>query len=109
MVSEFGLAARVQGLRRYYALVLEQGGKARLVKVFYDQTNYPRRGGFCLGIWQGRAHGVGGQRLANLLPSRMANRLCSAVDADAPLLAGGIALLVTEGRAAAESISVQPL
>jgi hypothetical protein len=37
MVISSGVAARVQGLRRYYALLLAPGGKARLVKSWYGQ------------------------------------------------------------------------
>jgi ADP-ribosylglycohydrolase len=37
LAKAFGIAARVQGLRRYYALLLKEGGKIRLIKVFDDQ------------------------------------------------------------------------
>jgi hypothetical protein len=108
MVTEFGLAARVQGLLRYYALVLGQGGKARLVKVFYDQTILLDKAAFA---WEfGQAVSivleVNGSHITAMADGQV---LCSAEDVDAPFLAGGIALLVSEGRAAANAISVQPL
>jgi hypothetical protein len=108
MVAEFGLAARVQGLLRYYAVVLGQGGKARLVKVFYDKTLILGEADFA---WEfGKpvplALEVKGPHITAFLDGKA---VCSAVDAGAPFLSGGIALLVTEGRAAADSVSVQSL
>jgi hypothetical protein len=38
MASAVGVAARVQGLRRYYALLLKSDGRARLVRVNNDVT-----------------------------------------------------------------------
>lgn len=38
MASAVGVAARVQGLRRYYALMLTSGGRARLVRAYDDVT-----------------------------------------------------------------------
>jgi len=108
MVAEFGLAARVQGLLRYYALVLGQGGKARLVKVLYDKTIILGEADFA---WEfGKpvplALEVKGSHITAFADDKA---VCSAVDADVPFLSGGIALLVTEGRAAADSVSVQSL
>jgi ADP-ribosylglycohydrolase len=107
MAAEFGLAARVQGLLRYYALVLGQGNKARLVKVLYDQTIELGETDFAWEFGQPvpMALEVKGSRITAWVDGKL---LCSAVDAGTPFLSGGIALLVTEGRAAADSISVQP-
>ena len=46
MAAEAGLAARVQGLGRYYALKLVQGNKIRLVKVWYDRELVLGEAGF---------------------------------------------------------------
>ncbi len=37
LASEFGMAVRVQGLRRYYALLLSPDGQARLVRVIHGE------------------------------------------------------------------------
>ncbi len=108
MVARFGLAARVQGLLRYYALLLGEGQKARLVKVLYDQTTV--LGEVDLAWEFGKpmpvALEVNGPRITAFAGGKA---LFSVEDASAPLLCGGIALLVTEGRATADSITVQPL
>jgi len=106
MVVEFGLAARVQGLLRYYALVLGQGGQARLVKVLYDQTRVLGQAQLAWEFGQpvALALEVKGNRLTAFVHGK---ELFSVLDGESPFLSGGVALLVTEGRAAADSISVQ--
>ena len=108
MAAEAGLAARVQGLRRYYALKLTQGGKARLVKMWYDtesvlgEVDFPWEFGQAIAL----ALEVEGQSIKAYANGAL---LFSAQDSEKPLTSGGIALLVTEGRIAADAVTVKPL
>jgi hypothetical protein len=111
MVKAAGIAARVQGLRRYYALLLCNDGadghpKARLVKALdgdtvlaetefswaFDETHELSMEvvGTHLRAW------VDGQHLFDV------------DDADCPLTAGGIALVCEEGRTATHAVTVRP-
>ena len=106
MVEAAGIAARVQGLRRYYALLLCRDGKARLVKALDGDTvvgeaDFP---------WQ-----FGGTYTLEL---RVAgNRVEAGIDGQPlfrfedtyrPLTGGGVALVVEEGRMATERVIVGP-
>jgi hypothetical protein len=108
MVAEFGLVARCQGLRRYYAVVIGQGNKAGLIKVFYNETIVLGETDF---VWEfgqpiALALEVKGPHLTAFVDGQP---LFEALDADAPFLCGGIALLVTEGRIATGNITVEPV
>ena len=105
-----GIAARVQGMRRYYALLLcrtdEGGGVARLIRALDGDTvlaeaDFP---------WEyGESHAfallVEGDRLRGCID-----------DLDEPLFdvtdnmlaSGGIALVVEEGRVMSDEVSVRP-
>jgi hypothetical protein len=43
MIAQAGLGARVQGMRRYYALLLGKNGTARLVRDWMARRCSPRR------------------------------------------------------------------
>ena len=43
LVASAGIGARVQGMRRYYALLLAEGGTVRLVKALDGERCWPRR------------------------------------------------------------------
>ena len=111
MVKAAGIAARVQGLRRYYALLLCHDGadghpKARLVRALdgnavlaetdfswaFDETHELsiEVAGTHLRAW------IGGEPLFDV------------DDADCPLTAGGIALVCAEGRTATDAVTVRP-
>jgi hypothetical protein len=108
MVAAAGLAARVQGLSRFYALKVLQGGKIQLVKIWYDQEIILGEADF---QWEfGRAVAlalaVEGQCIRAYAEGML---LFTVVDESNPLISGGVALLVTEGRASAEAVRVRPL
>ena len=104
MAKAAGIAARVQGLRRYYAILLCDDGKARLIKAL-DGDNVMAEVDF---PWQqGSSHdfqlAVTGDRIEASVDG---NKLFDVVD-DGPVLAsGGIAFVVEEGRIMSEGISV---
>lgn len=108
MVVEAGLAARVQGLNRYYALKVVQGGKIRLVKAWVDQELVLDEADFAWDFGQALALvlEVEGRCIRGYATDKL---LFTVVDNDSPLMSGGIALLVTEGRASAETVAVRPL
>ena len=107
MAVSAGVAARVQGLKRYYALMLAPGGKIRLIKVWYDTTSVLAEADFA---WEfGKTYQLslevkGGQ----LTGSVDRGQELSAEDQDHPYLGGGIALVCEEGRNATQVVTVRP-
>ena len=106
MVKSAGIAARVQGLRRYYALLLCESGKTRLVKVKDGETvlseadfSWQFRGTYTLSLQ------VIGTRI---LASIDGNRLFDMHDYDDPLTGGGVALVCEEGRMGSNEVTVKP-
>jgi hypothetical protein len=107
LVKAAGLAARVQGMRRYYALLLCNDGKARLIKTLDGDTTlaeadfpwaYGQTYNFTLKVRGRRIHGeIDGQLLL------------TADDNERPLMGGGVAFVVEEGRIASEAVSIAPL
>jgi len=102
-----GIAARVQGLRRYYALLLGAEGVLRLVKMRDDE----RELGAAPFLWRpGQACHlalqVEGNRLAAWADDRL---LLQAEDANQPLDGGAVALVCAEGRAAVGPVRIQPV
>jgi ADP-ribosylglycohydrolase len=105
MVAACGLAARVQGLRRYYALLLAPG-MAQLVKALdgekvlaeaplawqFDETLSLRLT-------------VSGTRIVAAVDDAT---LFEVTDTEQPLMDGGIALVCTEGRMATDAVTVGP-
>ncbi len=107
LVQAAGIGARVQGMRRYYALLLGQGGKARLVKALDGETilaevEFP---------WQPEIEyllqlNVNGTHLSGQIDG---HTLFEFDDYEQPLTHGAIALVCTEGRMATESVSISPI
>jgi ADP-ribosylglycohydrolase len=107
MFDNGGLAARVQGMRRYYALLLVTGGKARLVKALDSERTLAEIDY----AWQPETDyalklEVQGAHIAGWIDGQ---RVFDIEDADHPLMGGAIALVVTEGRMATEAVSVAPV
>jgi ADP-ribosylglycohydrolase len=107
MARAAGIAARVQGMRRYYALLLCDDGKARLVKAL-DGDAVLAEADF---EWTfGETHELGlevaGARLRAWIDGDL---LFETVDTDRPLAGGGVALLCKEGRTATQSVAVRPV
>ncbi len=103
----WGLAARVQGMRRYYALLLHQEGSARLVKVLDGEAVLAETAA----AWEpGRPYEM---RLAvegtHVLAWLDGTLLFDVVDLDMPLTRGGVALVCEEGRVATDAVAVAPI
>jgi ADP-ribosylglycohydrolase len=107
MARAIGLAARVQGLRRYYALLLRKDGTAALVKMLDGEKELGR----VPFHWQEeQTHKlrlrVDGARLRALVDDQV---LFELADTDRPLLTGAIALVCEEGTLSADEVTVSPL
>jgi ADP-ribosylglycohydrolase len=101
-----GLGVRVQGMRRYYALLLCAGGLARLVKVLYAETVLAE----AAFEWEaGRSYSLRlqaeGPRLRGWIDGRL---LFEVVDSGDVLDGGGVALICEEGHLIARAVSVSP-
>jgi hypothetical protein len=107
MVVACGIAARVQGLRRYYALLLHWEGSVRLIKALDGEIILAES----LQPWEfGRPYrlrlAVEGARIRAWIEGKL---LFDVVDSDRPLTCGGIALVCEEGRVATDAVSVAPI
>ena len=108
LVSAGGIAVRVQGLRRYYALLFKTPGQIQLVKQLDGQET-------CLAstewAWDFEQEiGLALQAEGNHLKA-WANGvlLFDTADPDRPLLDGALALVVEEGHLAIRSVDVGPV
>jgi hypothetical protein len=110
-----GIAAHVQGLRRYYALLLRRGGALQLVKccdgeVVLAEVPFAWELG---GTYTLRLEVRGDELRAWAAPGGLAlpddaSPLLSARDLDRPLRGGAVALLVEEGRLATDAVTILP-
>jgi ADP-ribosylglycohydrolase len=111
MAEAAGLAARVQGMRRYYALLLRRGEgerapKAQLVKALdgdrvLAEVDFP---------WEfGATHEfsltVEGTEIVGAIDGQVLFRVA---DDDRPLTGGGIAYVVEEGRVMSDAVAITP-
>jgi ADP-ribosylglycohydrolase len=104
MVEAAGIGARVQGMRRYYALLLCRDRKVRLIKALdgdrvLAEADYPWYFG---GTYQLSLQ-VTGNRLTASVDGET---LFEVEDTDRPLTSGGVALICEEGRMATEAVTV---
>lgn len=116
LARSFGLAARVQGLRRYYALRLTDGGLAQLVREL-DGTEVLAEAPYAWELYQ--TYGLQLQVEGNLILGWVdGDRLFKVRDAAAvatdaagrsALDGGAIALLVEEGRLGVDEVRVAPV
>jgi len=99
MVESAGIAARVQGMRRYYALLLV---KMRDTPTTLAEAEFP---------WQfGGAYRLSLQVAGSRLQAAIEDRpLFDVQDAANPLTGGAVALVCEVGRMAADAIRVQPV
>lgn len=105
LVASTGLAARVQGLERYYALLITANKKARLVKRLDGQAilaeiEFPF-------AWDQTIHfrlNVNGSSITASLDGQV---IFTVQDNDRPLLDGAVALVVEEGRIACEEVVLE--
>ncbi len=101
-----GLAVRVGGLRRHYALLLGDDGKVRLVKT-RDGETVLAEAPFHRALDRPYALALEavGARLRAWVDDRL---LFDVVDPDHPLAAGGVGLVVADGCLAVEAVRVRP-
>ena len=107
LVVSAGIGARVQGMRRYYALLLSDGGKARLIKALdgeavLAEADFP---------WQfDVTYELGLEVRSNrLLASIDGEDIFEVEDEDRPLVGGAVAFVCEEGRMESDVIRVQPV
>ncbi len=106
MAQAVGIAARVQGLQRYYALLLCSDGTIKLIKAYEGDTvlaNIDLAWQFGA-TYTLRLHVVE-SRLQGFVDERL---VCDVNDDDQPLRGGGVALICEEGRVATDAVVVQP-
>ena len=107
MVKSAGIGARVQGMRRYYGLMLGQDGKAQLVKALDGTTvlaekaiDWRFRGTYNLRMQ------VSGNRIQGWVDDE---QIFDVRDEERPLTGGAIALICEEGRMASDCVTVKPI
>jgi ADP-ribosylglycohydrolase len=102
-----GLAARIGGLRRYYALMVERAGNLRLERFEGTQTTLATR----TFEWHfGESHEFALELDGSTVRAFVDGRLeFDLDDSDSTLRAGGVGLVVAEGRLDADAISVRPI
>jgi hypothetical protein len=107
MAKAAGIAARVQGMRRYYALLLSDSRKAQLVKALDGQRVLAEADlAWKFGETHDLALAVEGARLRGWVDGE---QLFDLVDGERPLDTGGIALVCQEGRTATQVVRVAPI
>ncbi len=105
LAESVGVAARVQGLRRYYALRLVRGGVAQLVRVLDSQVVLAERPM----QWEfGRTYQFSLTVVGGRLVGAVDDVVLEAVDNDDALGSGGVALLIEDGRSATNVVRVRP-
>jgi ADP-ribosylglycohydrolase len=107
LAERFGIACRVQGMRRYYALLLCNDGFARLIKALDGETVLAEKPfDLMLGMDYDLEISAQGSTISCIVDG---DPLFTAEDSHHPLTGGGIAYVLTEGRIDSEGISVENL
>ena len=104
MASSAGIAARVQGMRRYYALLLTDAGSLRLVKVVHEETVLAEASAAAA---PGETHRLALEVRAQSVVGFLDGRRALEVE-DSSLDGGAVALVCEEGRMAAGPVDVGP-
>ncbi len=104
MATSSGVAVRVQGMRRFYALQLHRDGEARIVKVVGGETVLAR----CRFDWEfGETYELTLAVKGDTLKASVnGDNLLQATDAE--LGCGGMALVIEEGSTATRRVQVTP-
>jgi ADP-ribosylglycohydrolase len=106
MAEAAGIAARVQGLRRYYAVLIGNDGRARLVKSLDGERVLAET---ALAWELGRVYHLSLTVTGNRIQAAVDGAaLFDIEDAERPLDGGGIALVIQNGRAGCEEVRVRP-
>ncbi len=105
LVKRAGVAARVQGLKRYYALALSRQGTVQIIEMLNRETILAEQPfEWSLGETIELSLSVSGNRLVGAVNGK------EIIEAESSTLAdGAIGLLVEEGRTATRSVRVAPL
>jgi ADP-ribosylglycohydrolase len=107
MGEKSGIAARVQGLKRYYGLLLCRDGKVRLIKALDGDKTLSESP---LAVEPDAKYElkltVKGNRVTGWVNGK---QVAEAVDSDRPLSGGAIALVIEEGRMQVLEVGVSPL
>ena len=105
LIRRAGIAARVQGMRRYYALVLNAEGSVQIVREL-DGTTVLAEAPFDVEFY----------RTYQMEIAVEGTKITGSVDGEAllgtdddALATGGIALLIDEGRTATQAVSIAPV
>jgi hypothetical protein len=106
MVDKAGIGARVQGLRRYYALLLDRAKGVKLVKVLDGETLLAEQAF----DWAfGKTYQLSLEVVGSRLRAWVDGQLFFEVEDEArPLVGGAVALLCHEGRTATQAVKVEP-
>ena len=102
-----GLAARVQGLRRYYAILLESKDRVRLVKVRDDERTILAEAAFAWSLE--KAYDFSMEVRGREIVARVDGVGLKASDDAAPFEDGGIGLIIAEGSASTDLVEVAPV
>jgi ADP-ribosylglycohydrolase len=106
MFAYGGIASRVQGLERYYALLLCQDGKLRLVKAL-DGIQVMAEADFAWAA--GRTYVLALETTGNRLRAEVDGEALFDILDTAPVLdSGAIALVVDEGCLSSNAVSIKP-
>jgi hypothetical protein len=105
LARSFGIAVRVQGLRRYYALRFAVGGKAQLVREL-DGTHVLAEAPYDWELYASYRFEL--QVQGSKLTGRVNGQTLFQVEDDSPLTGGAVALLVEEGRVGCDQVEVGP-
>ncbi|MCB0071169.1 MAG: ADP-ribosylglycohydrolase family protein [Caldilineaceae bacterium] len=107
MAKAAGLAVRVQGMRRYYALLLCDDQKVRLIKALDGDTVLAEQDfAWRFGGTYDLELAVEGNRLRGKVNGEL---LFDVEDTDRPLTGGAVALVCEVGRTATNAVSVRPV
>jgi hypothetical protein len=107
LAKAFGLAARVQGLERYYALLLSEQNTIKLIKRMDDEIVLAEQ----TFAWEfGRPYDLQLTVIGTGISASVDGALLFDVeDLDRPLTGGGIALVCEEGRIGTDEVYVRPV
>ncbi len=107
LAKQGGIAARVGGMRRWYALLLCDDGMARLVKD-REATTILAESPFVVEL--DRRYRLSLTVRGNRIVGEIDGRLVADVrDDNDPLQAGGVGLIVTEGTLSSGAVRVEPI
>ena len=106
LAAAAGLGARVQGMRRYYALLLCDDGTARLIKAL-DGDTVLAQAAFPWTVE--RTYALSLQVVGIHIQAWIDDRLLFDVqDTDRPFSGGGVALICREGCMSSDAVTVHP-